>query len=112
MAPPSHRQAPRRARHGLGLERLADERGDPPARRPDRLPKGAGRSRASLNGMASGAERFRIDLALRLGLAGVLLHRTGAQFSTLWLDEPFAAQDSEALEALLQSEPPWSMSSA
>jgi exonuclease SbcC len=61
------------------------------------------RGRPIAYGMASGAERFRIDLALRLGLAGVLLHRTGAQFATLWLDEPFAAQDAEALEALLQS---------
>ncbi|MGV0985042.1 MAG: AAA family ATPase [Limnohabitans sp.] len=54
-------------------------------------------------GMLSGAERFRVDLALRLGLASVLLHRSGSKFETLWLDEPFAAQDRKALESLLQS---------
>ena len=54
-------------------------------------------------GMLSGAERFRVDLSIRLGLASVLLHQTGTKFETLWLDEPFAAQDRGALESLLQS---------
>jgi exonuclease SbcC len=61
----------------------------------------AGRERAY--GMLSGAERFRVDLALRLGLSSVLLHRSGSKFETLWLDEPFAAQDRRALESLLAS---------
>jgi DNA repair exonuclease SbcCD ATPase subunit len=63
----------------------------------------AERGRERPYGMLSGAERFRVDLALRLGLANVLLHRTGSKFETLWLDEPFAAQDRRALEALLAS---------
>jgi exonuclease SbcC len=61
----------------------------------------AGRPRSY--GMLSGGERFRVDLALRLGLSSVLLYRSGSKFETLWLDEPFAAQDTRALETLLQS---------
>jgi exonuclease SbcC len=52
--------------------------------------------------LLSGAERFRVDFALRLGVAEVLAHRTGAAFDTLWLDEPFSAQDRKALETLME----------
>ena len=51
----------------------------------------------------SGAERFRIDLALRVAIGTVLAHRSGTKFETLWLDEPFAAQDRRALEGVLES---------
>lgn len=52
--------------------------------------------------LLSGAERFRVDFALRLGLADVLAHRAGTSFETLWLDEPFSAQSPRALETLLE----------
>lgn len=42
--------------------------------------------------------RFRIDLAIRIGIARLLGNRTGATIDTLWLDEPLAALDAQGRE--------------
>ena len=54
-------------------------------------------------GLLSGGERFRVDLALRLGIAGLLAERTGRRVRTLWLDEPLAPGDTEEREAVTES---------
>jgi DNA repair exonuclease SbcCD ATPase subunit len=54
-------------------------------------------------GLLSVGARFRVDLALRLGLARVLTHRTGGSIETLWLDEPLAALDDEGQEAVTET---------
>ncbi len=53
--------------------------------------------------LLSGGERFRVDLALRLGIAGLLAERTGRKVSTLWLDEPLAPGDEQEREAVTES---------
>ncbi|MCS7224774.1 MAG: SMC family ATPase [Armatimonadetes bacterium] len=50
----------------------------------------------------SGGERFRIDFALRVGLARLLAGRSGAALRTLIIDEGFGTQDKEGLEALTE----------
>ena len=45
----------------------------------------------------SGGERFRLDLALRVGLAKMLAHRAGARIETLIVDEGFGSLDPEGL---------------
>lgn len=53
--------------------------------------------------MLSGAQKFRVDFALRLGLGRVLTHRSGATVETLLLDEPDRDLDEEGREALVES---------
>jgi DNA repair exonuclease SbcCD ATPase subunit len=53
--------------------------------------------------MLSVGQRFRVDLALRLGLSSVLTHRHGARIDTLWLDEPLADLDDEGREAAVEA---------
>ncbi len=48
----------------------------------------------------SGGERFRIDLAVRLGLADLLRHRAGSRIDTLVIDEGLGTLDAEGLELL------------
>jgi exonuclease SbcC len=54
-------------------------------------------------GMLSVGQRFRVDLALRVGLARVLAGRSGAAVDTLWLDEPLAALDADGREAVMET---------
>jgi len=54
-------------------------------------------------GMLSVGGRFRVDLALRLGLGRVLAHRTGAKIETLWLDEPLADLDAASRSAVVET---------
>lgn len=54
-------------------------------------------------GLLSVGARFRVDLALRLGLSRVLTHRTGGSIETLWLDEPLAALDEEGRLAVKET---------
>jgi exonuclease SbcC len=54
-------------------------------------------------GMLSVGQRFRVDLALRLGLSRVLTRRTGGRVDTLWLDEPLAALDANGREAVMET---------
>jgi exonuclease SbcC len=54
-------------------------------------------------GMLSVGGRFRVDLALRLGLGRVLAHRTGSKIDTLWLDEPLADLDDVSREAVVET---------
>jgi DNA repair exonuclease SbcCD ATPase subunit len=54
-------------------------------------------------GLLSVGARFRVDLALRLALADLLTHRTGASIQTLWLDEPLAALDAPSVEATVET---------
>ncbi|MGQ9463064.1 MAG: AAA family ATPase [Candidatus Fervidibacter sp.] len=51
----------------------------------------------------SGGEKFRIDFAVRVALARLLAHRSGAPLKTLVIDEGFGSQDKEGLEALLEA---------
>ncbi len=51
----------------------------------------------------SGGEHFRIDFAVRLALARLLAHRSGAPLRTLIIDEGFGSQDKEGLEALVST---------
>jgi DNA repair exonuclease SbcCD ATPase subunit len=51
-------------------------------------------------GLLSGGERFRVDLSLRLGIAGLLAQRTGRRVSSLVLDEPLSPGDSQEREAV------------
>jgi DNA repair exonuclease SbcCD ATPase subunit len=53
--------------------------------------------------LLSGGERFRVDLALRLGIAGLLAERSGRRWGTLWLDEPLAPGDEQEREAVTES---------
>ena len=51
----------------------------------------------------SGGESFQGSLALSLGLAEVVLERSGGRkLETLFIDEGFGSLDAEALEASLQ----------
>lgn len=61
----------------------------------------AGRQRAYA--MLSGGERLRVDFALRVALADVLVRRGGKSFETLWIDEGFGTQDRLGREALLEA---------
>ena len=54
-------------------------------------------------GLLSVGQRFRVDLALRIGLSRVLSHRSDARIETLWLDEPLADLDAEAREAVIET---------
>lgn len=45
-------------------------------------------------------QRFRVDLALRLGISEVLSMRRGTRIETLWLDEPLADLDDEGRAAV------------
>jgi exonuclease SbcC len=54
-------------------------------------------------GLLSIGMRFRVDLAIRLALARVLTHRSGATIETLWLDEPLAALDVEGRQAVMET---------
>ncbi len=51
----------------------------------------------------SGGEHFRIDFAVRLALARLLAHRSGAPLRTLIIDEGFGSQDKEGLEAMVST---------
>jgi DNA repair exonuclease SbcCD ATPase subunit len=53
--------------------------------------------------MLSVGQRFRVDLALRLGLSSVMTHRHGSRIDTLWLDEPLADLDDEGREAVVEA---------
>lgn len=50
----------------------------------------------------SGGERFRVDLALRVGLSRLLARRTGTQIRTLVLDEGWGALDDEGVAAMVE----------
>lgn len=54
-------------------------------------------------GLISVGARFRVDLAIRLGLGRVPTHRTGASIDTLFLDEPLAALDEEGKQAVVET---------
>lgn len=54
-------------------------------------------------GMLSVGQRFRVDLALRLGLSRVLTRRGGGRVETLWLDEPLAALDANGRLAVMET---------
>lgn len=60
----------------------------------------------------SGGEKFRLDLALRIGLSKLLAHRAGAKLETLIIDEGLGSLDEDGLAQLreclatLQSEFP------
>jgi len=51
----------------------------------------------------SGGEAFRIDLALRIGLAKTLARRTGITIKTFIIDEGFGSQDSDSLDLIVQT---------
>lgn len=51
----------------------------------------------------SGGEKFRIDFAVRVALARLLAHRSGAPLKTLVIDEGFGSQDREGLEAIVEA---------
>lgn len=53
--------------------------------------------------MLSGAQKFRVDLALRLGMGRVITRRSGATIETLLLDEPDRDLDEEGRDALIES---------
>lgn len=53
--------------------------------------------------LLSGGERFRVDLALRLGVAGLLTERSGRRVETLWLDEPLGPTDDQEREAVVDA---------
>jgi DNA repair protein SbcC/Rad50 len=53
--------------------------------------------------LLSGGERFRVDLALRLGIAGLLAERTGRRVNTAIFDEPLAPGDEQEREAVLEA---------
>lgn len=54
-------------------------------------------------GMLSVGGRFRVDLAIRIGIARMLTYQTGATIQTLWLDEPLAALDDESRTAVMET---------
>lgn len=49
----------------------------------------------------SGGEKFRVDLALRIGLSKLLARRAGASLRLLVVDEGFGTQDAAAIEKLI-----------
>jgi len=51
----------------------------------------------------SGGEAFRIDFALRIGLAKFVSHKSGTQLQTLIIDEGFGSQDDEGLSHLMDA---------
>jgi DNA repair exonuclease SbcCD ATPase subunit len=53
--------------------------------------------------MLSGAQQFRVNLALRLGQGRVLAHRSGATIDFLFLDEADRDLDEEGVEALVET---------
>jgi DNA repair protein SbcC/Rad50 len=53
--------------------------------------------------LLSGGERLRVDFALRVALADVLVRRAGRSFETLWIDEGFGSQDRNGREAMLEA---------
>jgi exonuclease SbcC len=53
--------------------------------------------------MYSGGEAFRIDLALRIALARLLVRRAGASLPILIVDEGFGTQDSSGRERLVEA---------
>ncbi len=53
--------------------------------------------------MYSGGERFRVDFAIRIGLARLLAARAGAALPTLIIDEGFGSQDSEGIDRLMEA---------
>jgi len=52
--------------------------------------------------MYSGGEAFRIDFALRIALAKLLAHRSGAPLPTLIVDEGFGTQDNVGRERIIE----------
>jgi exonuclease SbcC len=52
--------------------------------------------------MYSGGERFRVDFAIRIGLARLLAQRAGASLPMLIIDEGFGSQDAEGIDRLLE----------
>jgi len=52
--------------------------------------------------MLSGGQRFRVSLAVRLGIADVVAARSGASVGFVWLDEPLAYVDEEGKAAMLE----------
>ncbi len=51
----------------------------------------------------SGGEKFRIDIAVRIALARLLAHRSGAPLRALIIDEGFGSQDKEGLDAIAET---------
>ena len=51
----------------------------------------------------SGGERFRLDLALRVGLSKLLARRAGARIQTLAIDEGLGSLDNDGLQQLRES---------
>jgi len=51
--------------------------------------------------MFSGGEAFRIDFALRVGIAKLLAHRAGTSLQTLIIDEGFGSQDEDGLQLIM-----------
>ncbi len=50
----------------------------------------------------SGGERFKIDLALRVGLAKLLSRRSGTPIRTLAIDEGWGALDPDGVQAMIE----------
>ena len=53
----------------------------------------------------SGGEKVRINLALRMGLTGLLSHRAGVRLQMAVWDEPSLGLDNEGVDALVQCVP-------
>lgn len=51
----------------------------------------------------SGGERFRVDLALRVGLSKLLARRAGARLRLLVVDEGFGTQDAAGVDRLVEA---------
>lgn len=51
----------------------------------------------------SGGERFRVDLALRVGLSKLLAGRAGARLRLLVVDEGFGTQDASGVERMVEA---------
>lgn len=51
----------------------------------------------------SGGERFRVDLALRIGLSKLLARRAGARLRLLVVDEGFGTQDAAGVERMVEA---------
>src|SRR3712207_5613243 len=54
-------------------------------------------------GMSSGGEAFRIDLALRVALSGLLARRAGAPLPTLIIDEGFGSLDAGGRDLIVDA---------
>ena len=50
----------------------------------------------------SGGERFKVDLALRVGLAKLLSRRSGTPIRTLAIDEGWGSLDAESVQAMVE----------